>query len=184
MKPKERNPLGYGAGGKPKVGGKTASMVDPIQPRTKWVSLLKRIRGQLTLLLALLILISIVALQLIQTNLKNGTKDNLLNNPQNSGLAELGVVYVGNNYQGAEKRWIGLPTEEGLLVTEVKSGGAGQRAGLLEGDLLVELNGKNLKASDSLLALLNGYRPGDRVSLTIIRQNQRQKLEVELSQLK
>ncbi len=101
-----------------------------------------------------------------------------------SGLAELGIVYAGSNFQEGEKRRAGLPIAEGLLVTEVKIGGPAERSGIRAGDLIVGINDTTLKASDSLLALLNQYRPGDKVMLTVLREAERLKVVVTLSQLK
>lgn len=100
---------------------------------------------------------------------------------QANGLAELGVIYIGTKL---EQKRVGLPPAQGLLVTEVKAGGPAEQAGLRPGDLITAINGKPLEPTDSLLAVLANNRPGDRVVLTVVRQNETLKLEVTLSELR
>lgn len=82
----------------------------------------------------------------------------------------------------------GLPVREGLLVQEVAEGSpaaaAGLRAGtrmvpmndsvyVLGGDIITAVNGKRLTSPGELASVLLGSRPGDRIQLTIQRQEGR-----------
>lgn len=61
--------------------------------------------------------------------------------------------------------------EPGVLIHEVLRGGPAERAGLMDGDLLVSVDGVRLDASNSLPALLDRHYPGDVIDLTWIDVN-------------
>ncbi|MEJ7628787.1 MAG: trypsin-like peptidase domain-containing protein [Nocardioidaceae bacterium] len=59
----------------------------------------------------------------------------------------------------------GLP--DGALVKSVEQGTPGADVGLQPGDVITKLNGTVVTDSDSLVADVRSYRPGDRVTLTV-----------------
>ena len=65
------------------------------------------------------------------------------------------------------------PTENGLItgagVEEVTPGSAGQKAGLEPGDVVTKVDDEPISSSESLVATIRGYRPGDKVTLTVLR---------------
>lgn len=65
-----------------------------------------------------------------------------------------------------------LGQETGLLLASVESGAAAERAGLLQGDIIVALDGQPVRHLDDLLALLSGDRIGKAVPVRIIRGGQ------------
>ena len=75
--------------------------------------------------------------------------------------ARLGVTV------GTPQNELGLPGGAG--VREVSPGTAAARAGLQEGDVITRIDGTIISSSDSLVAMVRTYRPGDRVQLTILR---------------
>lgn len=89
----------------------------------------------------------------------------------------------------------GLPAKSGLLVQEVAFGGPAYQSGLragdrmvplhdtvfvLGGDLIVGLNGKELRTALDLTAVLLSSRPGDRVQLDVVRGDQHRTMTVVL----
>ncbi|MEP6665684.1 MAG: trypsin-like peptidase domain-containing protein [Nocardioidaceae bacterium] len=60
---------------------------------------------------------------------------------------------------------VGLP--DGALVESVDSGAAGSEAGLGKGDVVTKLDDHLITDSDSLVATVRSYRPGDKVTLTV-----------------
>jgi putative serine protease PepD len=60
---------------------------------------------------------------------------------------------------------LGLPA--GARVTSVVPGTPAQQVGLEPNDVITELNGTNVPDSDSLVADVRSYRPGDKVVLTV-----------------
>ncbi|UYN92641.1 MAG: trypsin-like peptidase domain-containing protein [Anaerolineales bacterium] len=74
----------------------------------------------------------------------------------------------------------GLPHTRGAYVRQVLSGGPAEQAGLAEGDLITQINGKDLNSSTELAAyLLSHSSPGDVVNLIVLRVDQ--ELEIELT---
>jgi putative serine protease PepD len=60
---------------------------------------------------------------------------------------------------------VGLP--DGALVGQVDPGTAAADAGLKKGDVITEVDGLRIDDSDSLVATIRSYRPGDNVTLTV-----------------
>jgi putative serine protease PepD len=60
---------------------------------------------------------------------------------------------------------LGLP--DGALVQSISSGSAAAEVGLEPGDVIVKLNETEVTDSDSLVADVRAYRPGDKVTLTV-----------------
>jgi len=66
-------------------------------------------------------------------------------------------------------RHYALPREGGVLVTEAVSGGAAERAGLRDGDLIVGFNGAVVERTDDLHRLLTGDLIDVPITLKVIR---------------
>ena len=57
----------------------------------------------------------------------------------------------------------------GAGVEEVNSGSAAAQAGLENGDVITKVDDDIITGSESLVATIRGHRPGDRVTLTVVR---------------
>lgn len=68
----------------------------------------------------------------------------------------------------------------GALVAEVSANGAGAEAGLEEGDVITRINDVQINDAESLIAAVRSYRPGDEVTLTVVRDGETQELAVTL----
>lgn len=75
-------------------------------------------------------------------------------------------------------RHYNLPVETGMLVLSVELGSPADRAGLREGDLIVEFDGHAVAGVDDLQKLLTGSRAGLRSRLAVIRNTEMLKIEV------
>lgn len=178
MELRERNRAGRGMEGS-LPGGSGIGQSFRRTPSRAGAGWLEVLGSQRPLILIALGLIAVILLWFSQMRIEGQSSVKV---PAN--VAELGVIYVGSNLQGAERQRAGLQPQEGLLVTEIKPGGPAAQAGLRAGDWLVEVDGKALKSNDSLLTALSGYRPGDRVQITFVRESERRKVEIILGQLK
>jgi len=90
----------------------------------------------------------------------------------------LGVRYVLITKALAEKN--NLPVDYGALIVKgdepdevaIALGSAAERAGLKEGDIILEFNGKKIDQENTLAKLILKYEPGDGIALKILRNGQ------------
>ncbi len=68
----------------------------------------------------------------------------------------------------------------GAKIGEVAAGSAGDQAGLKAGDIITGVDGHPVASQDGLVATVRGYRPGDTVTLTILRDGTSQDVELTL----
>ena len=68
----------------------------------------------------------------------------------------------------------------GAGIQSVNDGSAGQKAGLKRGDVVTKVDDQVITGSDSLVATIRGYRPGDKVTLTVENGNQTHQVKVTL----
>jgi putative serine protease PepD len=75
-------------------------------------------------------------------------------------------------------------SQDGLLtgagIADVESGSAADEAGLEEGDVVVKVDDRPITDASSLVATIRGHRPGDTVTLTVVRDGEQQQLEATL----
>jgi putative serine protease PepD len=74
--------------------------------------------------------------------------------------------------------------EDGLItgagIETVEDGSAAAEAGIEEGDVVTHVDDELIAGSDSLVAVIRGYRPGDEVTLTLVRDGESQEVDVTL----
>jgi serine protease DegS len=96
----------------------------------------------------------------------------------------LGVGVQPTPLPGAPPSPHGALARAGLMVVELTPEGPADRAGMLPGDILVELDGAALETGPrALLRALVDRVPGDRVPLRLLRGGRWKELEVELAPL-
>lgn len=102
---------------------------------------------------------------------------------------ELGVRYVPITSDVAQAA--NLSVDKGALVIggsgasqpAVVPGGPADKAGIQANDIIQAINGTNIDENHSLVSLLQQYKPGDTITLTILRDGKQQKVQVKLGQL-
>ncbi|MGD0578604.1 MAG: trypsin-like peptidase domain-containing protein [Bryobacteraceae bacterium] len=112
------------------------------------------------------------------------------------GQATLGVetVFV----QGELAVELGLPETGGLLIQRVDPGSAADEAGLrgprrtvimggiyevgIGGDLITAMDGQRIETRDALTRFLSRKRPGDRITLTVVRNGRSVEVKVTLGE--
>jgi putative serine protease PepD len=70
---------------------------------------------------------------------------------------------------GVDNATSGAQTTVGAKVAQVENGSAGASAGLKAGDVITKVDDHLITSSDSLIAIIRSYRPGDQVSITYTR---------------
>lgn len=101
----------------------------------------------------------------------------------------LGVRYIPLTADIAEQ--FSLKATNGAFVApaadaaspSVIAGGPADNAGIKEGDVITEIDGKKIDQTHSLTSLLSQHTPGDKVTATIVRDNDTQHVEVTLGTL-
>jgi putative serine protease PepD len=68
----------------------------------------------------------------------------------------------------------------GAQVSEVNPGSAAEKAGLKVGDVVTKLGDRVIADADSLIAAVRSHRPGEKVTLTFVRDGKTQTAEVTL----
>ena len=69
---------------------------------------------------------------------------------------------------------------DGVYVSGVADGGGALAAGIKEGDIITAINGKKVKTMNELQEIIVRFRPGDKVSVTLLRNKKEKTFDVEL----
>ncbi|KAA0259225.1 DegQ family serine endoprotease [Deferribacter autotrophicus] len=78
----------------------------------------------------------------------------------------------------------GLKKPEGALIADVIKGDPADKAGLKAGDIVIAIDDKPVKDSRDLVMEIGKRNPGEKVTLTVIRDGKVKKIEVELGERK
>ncbi|NWF81474.1 MAG: trypsin-like peptidase domain-containing protein [Chloroflexi bacterium] len=99
----------------------------------------------------------------------------------------LGITYLTIDGQVAAE--YGLPVQSGALIQNtrtgqpaVQPGSAAASAGIRDGDIIVAVEGTRLDYNTSLRQLLLRHKPGDTITLTILRDGQERDVTVTLGE--
>jgi predicted metalloprotease with PDZ domain len=92
--------------------------------------------------------------------------------------AWLGVAIQDVTKKLAEKK--GLRSKEGAYVTEVVDESPADSAGINEGDVVVEFEGKSIATADDLMKAVTKTKPGTEVTVGIMREDQKKSIRVIL----
>jgi serine protease Do len=95
--------------------------------------------------------------------------------------AVLGVSILSVDAQIAEE--LGLERVTGIYVDDLMDGGAAQEAGIEEGDVIIEVDDRQVASVAQLQERISQYRPGDRVIIVVIREGQMLEITVTLNGL-
>ena len=99
----------------------------------------------------------------------------------------LGVQYVSITPE--VKAQYELDESKGDLVTansgrSVQKNGPADKAGIKDGDIIVAVNDVEVGQGTSVASLVSEYRPGDKVTVTVIRDGSKKKLDATLGEYK
>ena len=92
--------------------------------------------------------------------------------------AVLGVEIRDINGELAKEK--NIKTFDGAYVANVVESSAADKAGVKSGDIITNVNGVAVKSVAQLQEQVGRYRPGDKIFIEILRDNKKQKLNVEL----
>lgn len=95
--------------------------------------------------------------------------------------AVLGVAIQEITQEVADKE--GLRSLDGVLVQDVTESGSAQKAGVKKGDVIMKVNGMPVNSVSSLQEEIGKFRPGDKVTLSIVRDGSNKDLTATLKGL-
>ena len=74
----------------------------------------------------------------------------------------------------------GLKSLNGVFIPDVTDGGSADKAGVKSGDVILKIDDVFVNKSSDLQEQISQYHPGDKVSITLLRDNQEKVIEAEL----
>jgi serine protease Do len=96
-----------------------------------------------------------------------------------------------NNFQffneDANHAMLGVTTEkedQGVEIQDITKESAAEKAGLKEGDIITKIDDKKIEDPDDLSTAIKNHKPGDKVTVTFLRDKKEQKLTAELGKWK
>ena len=72
------------------------------------------------------------------------------------------------------------PAERGVLVKVVQAGTAAEKAGVKANDIVVAIDTEPITNTEAMMDLLSGHKPGDEVTIQVMREGQRMDLKAKL----
>lgn len=90
--------------------------------------------------------------------------------------------YMGIYYEEVtEEANVRYQVPRGIRVSRLVDGGAAEKAGVLQGDVITEVEGREIRGADDLQEILKFYRAGDTVAVTLQRYAGGKYKEIELT---
>ncbi len=80
--------------------------------------------------------------------------------------------------------YFGVKADGGALVLNVEKDSPAQKAGLKDGDVIVQLDGKNIQNPEDVIKAIEKKEKGDKVDIQIIRHNKKESIKAELEKRK
>lgn len=99
----------------------------------------------------------------------------------------IGVVYVpltndiAKDYSLSVDRGAYIAPAGDVGRTPIMPGSPAEEAGLKEGDIITKINNTAIDQNNSLSALVNKYKVGDKITLTVLRDGKENKIDVTLA---
>ena len=90
----------------------------------------------------------------------------------------LGIRYREIDDQFAKDK--DLPSISGVYVQEVIDGGAAEKAGMKNGDVILQIQGFPVNSKSELQEIISQHNPGDKISLTVSREGKQLDLSLTL----
>ena len=95
--------------------------------------------------------------------------------------AYLGISMAEMTEELAKQK--GLDVLSGIYVADVSEGGAASKAGIKKGDIVLSINDLTVDTRAQLIGAIGQFRPGDKVTVKVLRGDKEQNFEVTLTNL-
>jgi S1-C subfamily serine protease len=93
----------------------------------------------------------------------------------------LGIIGLGLTEEVSS--YYDLPLERGVLITKVTDGSPAQRAGIIMGDIILQIDGADIGNIRDLLMQIHQKKVGEKVRITVFRRGFKQYFEAILSSM-
>lgn len=115
----------------------------------------------------------------IPSNMASSVMEQLLKD----GKVHRGMLGINiQNVTSDTAKALDLKDTSGVLVSNVKSGSAADKAGIKRGDIITAINGEKLEDSNVLRNKVAGTAPGTDIKLTVLREGKEQELTAKLDE--
>jgi Do/DeqQ family serine protease len=115
----------------------------------------------------------------IPSNMAKSVMDQLLKD----GKVRRGMLGINiQNITDDTAKALELKDTQGVLVSNVRSGSAAEKAGVKRGDIITAINGEKIEDSNVLRNKVAGTLPGSEIKLTILRNGEQQDLSATLDE--
>jgi serine protease Do len=94
--------------------------------------------------------------------------------------AYLGVNYLPDNAPEEQKKAQGIKEGDGVYVTGVQTNSGAEAAGIKAGDFIKKINNITINGTSELAAIISGFKPGDKVPVTFVRNGKESTVTVTL----
>ena len=78
---------------------------------------------------------------------------------------------------------LGLKSDKGALVSSAQDAGPGKKAGIAAGDVITQVDGKDVASPKELARMIGAYSPGKSVDVTVLRNGKTETVKVDLGTL-
>jgi serine protease Do len=88
---------------------------------------------------------------------------------------------------GENRALLGVTTEKdakGAEIQTISKGGGAEKAGLQKKDIITRIDDKKIESPDDLSKTIRSHKPGDKVTVTFLRDGKEQKVTAELGKYK
>ena len=79
---------------------------------------------------------------------------------------------------------VDLNIEKGVIILDVEENTPANKVGLLRGDIIVNIDDKKIENMSQLKKMLYSYEKGDKAKISIIRNNEEKKLNIEFTDIR
>ena len=115
----------------------------------------------------------------IPSNMAKTVMDQLIG----KGKVQRGMIGVAvERVDGVIAEHYGLKEPRGIILNAITPGGPGDKAGLKQGDIILQLNGKDVNDTNVFRNEIAATPPGTEVSLTVWRNNSQQQVRIRLGE--
>ncbi len=97
--------------------------------------------------------------------------------PSASGKVSMGVAL--RDLDKNDQTQLGMKDTRGALVAQLQAGSAAERAGIVQGDVIVSADGQSINSATDLVKVISSHRMGDQIEVTVVRQGRPQVLRVQ-----